>query len=514
MRRGRRVLLLGLCIVLSALVYLRLPTKTRETFAMEYIEPPRALPEYAVWAKRAALAHIQGEAPATHLTLIMGNEAGDLDSAASALSLAYLLGHDPKFASAHGLDAGAVYAPLLQTPRSALRQRRENLMVYEALGIDLQSLLCIDDLGVDRTALALSPSANVSLGLVDHAKLTPAWGDGRRVDLVVDHHEDEGAHETARLRIVRSPSSDPVGSAASIVASLFQDALQGSDQRMDRSVADLLLSAIILDTKNLRMAPDGKATETDAEAYNFLLPVSSFHGPERIAFIQAAHAYGAPPTRDSDASVDSVAPGASREAQEHTAAWAKALKNVKADVSHLSTHELLARDFKDADVATGSGAVRLGISSVPLSLSSWLSEAYRTNAAIADVDEHAAAQQWAAWWASVMAFMRERRLDVALVLTSFKEPQGRPKSRRDLAIVYATKLNAPFTDVAAELQAYSTPSLELAPYVGQRNVGGAPEQSHALREQGLEAAIFRQGNTNANRKVVQPAIVRVLQKLL
>lgn len=103
---------------------------------------------------------------------------------------------------------------------------------------------------------------------------------------------------------------------------------------------------------------------------------------------------------------------------------------------------------------------------------------------------------------------------MALVLTSFKEPQGRPKSRRDLAIVYVTKFKAPLADVAAELQAYSTPSLELAPYVGQRNVGGAPEQSHALQEHGLDAALFRQGNTNANRKVVQPAIVRVLQKLL
>lgn len=514
----------ALCLGVAVLVVL---------YRMAAVVPPSSLPAYVAWTRQRALAHLHDDAPATHMTLVMGNAAGDLDSVAGALSLSYLFGRYPAFAEKHGLPADALYAPVLQTTRASLRQRRENRMVLDALRIAEADLLCLDELGVDlATSPSLTPQANVSFALVDHGALTPTWGTGvpRHVDVIVDHHEDDGSHTDARLRIIRPPSTDPVGSASSIVALLFQAALTDAAPPLDRTVADLLLSAIMLDTKNLRMAPEGKATETDAAAYAYLLAYSSFadaahHG----AFIAAAASYGVVlPSSPVEAEVDEVGvatvpSGTPREVQKATAAWAKALQRVKSDVSHLSTQELLLRDLKIAEVPTRHGMLRVGIASVPLSLSAWLSESYRVNAPAPDTTEDAAEAQWEAWWAAVHAWMHSLALDVAVVLTSFKDVYATAsKSRRDLVLAYAPHSPAAsFDAVVRELRAYNTPSLGLEAYQGQRKVDGQWEGVHALGADSrvrsdptrFHAAVFRQGRVSANRKVVQPAIVRILTQL-
>ncbi|WFD04339.1 exopolyphosphatase [Malassezia obtusa] len=449
---------------------------------------PRALPDFLAWAKAGALAHLHGAARAPRLVLVMGNEAGDLDSAACAIAVAYLLTHDAAFAASHGFRTDAIYAPLLQTPRAGLRQRRENLMTYEALGLALDALLCVDDLGVARDA----PLRDVSLGIVDHASLVPAWGAARTVDLVVDHHEDDGAHRDARLRIVRAPSTDPVGSCASIVAQLYAAAQRASGAPLERAVADLLLSALLLDTKNVRrrltqvrMAPSGKATATDAEAYAFLVPRSSFAQGTPRAFLDAAQRFGG----EGDAEADEV--GVSP-AQAHTRAWADALGSVKADVAHLRTPELLARDLKIAAVPVRGAELLLGLASVPVSVSAW----------------------WHAWWADVRRFVDARRLDALVILAAYRTGEKR-KKRRDLVLVYAADAPA-FADVVARLEAHDAPSLVLGAYAGERRIDGAVERARGVGADGalggVRAALFAQGNTKANRKVVQPVLVDVLQR--
>jgi len=213
---------------------------------------PVELAAYLRWAKDHAMArraeYETGSTGMQPLTLIMGNEAGDLDSAASAIALSYVMNHEQAhFMHTYGVPQG-VYVPVIQTPRRALSQRKENLHVYEYVQAPVASLLCVDELG-DLASPAWGPGANVSLGLVDHPQLLAAWGTDRRIVVVVDHHEDEGLYRDAPLRIIRAPSTSPVGSAASLVAALAQGARRGAP--LESRLADLLLSAIVLDTRNV-----------------------------------------------------------------------------------------------------------------------------------------------------------------------------------------------------------------------------------------------------------------------
>lgn len=213
---------------------------------------PVDLLEYLRWTRAHALAHKAqyeaGGATVQPLVLLMGNEAGDLDSAASAIALSYVMNHEQAyFMRTYGVPAG-VYVPVLQTVRRALSQRQENLYVYEHVQVPVDALLCVDELG-DTSSPAWGPGAQVALGLVDHPRLRVAWGTDRHVVVVVDHHEDEGLYQDAPLRIIRPPSTSPVGSAASLVAALAQQARHGAP--LDARLADLLLSAIVLDTRNV-----------------------------------------------------------------------------------------------------------------------------------------------------------------------------------------------------------------------------------------------------------------------
>ena len=119
------------------------------------------------------------------LVLVLGNEAGDLDSAASAIALCYAIEHEYAHFARYGLPR-ARYVPVLQTRRSDLDQRRENLAVYAAVGIDAADLLCIEEVRA-ATDGALTPANNTFVGLVDHAALVPSWGSAA-VLIVFFHH--------------------------------------------------------------------------------------------------------------------------------------------------------------------------------------------------------------------------------------------------------------------------------------------------------------------------------------
>ncbi|WFD20529.1 exopolyphosphatase [Malassezia caprae] len=451
---------------------------------------PIELAAYLRWAKDQAMAHkVQcetGGTPTQPLTLIMGNEAGDLDSAASAIALSYVMNHDQAhFVRAYGVPRG-VHVPVIQTPRRALSQRKENLHVYEYVQAPVASLLCVDELG-DLASPAWGPDAQVSLGLVDHPQLRAAWGADRRIVAVVDHHEDEGLYRDAPLRIIRAPSTSPVGSAASLVAALAHEARRGA--ALETRVADLLLSAVVLDTKNLKMQEDGgKGTRVDAEAFAYLAQSTSI----------GRHEAGA-------ASPDPAL----------TAAWSRELQRIKSDVAHLDTHGLLERDLKEVRVVTKRRALQVGLASVPISLSAWLGGAYKGPAPMTEVAAAAQEHEWARWWASLGAFMEERRLDMAVVLSSYKTES---KSRRDLALA----LRGSASELADVGQALEGTALGLKAWKGERRtengkkerVAGVDAKGHVRSVPGIVGAVWRQGNTAANRKVVQPALLRALQRAL
>ena len=463
---------------------------------MSMLQVPHGMDAYLRWAKAQAEAH-WADPTKQHMTLLMGNEAGDLDSAASAIALSYVMNHEPRyFMERYGLPP-SVYVPVIQTPRTQLTYRRENLHVYQMIHTTPEALLCVDDLG-DISSSRFGTTANVSLGLVDHPRLSAAWGDkDRRVDVIVDHHEDDGSHPEAKLRAIRSPSADPVGSAASLVAYLISQAQGGRD--LPTEVADLLLSAIVLDTRNLKMQPSGKATDVDVQAYAYLRPHSSF-GPSEVDVRNGR--------------VDTS----------HTKAWNEDLQRIKNDVSHLDTHALLSRDLK----MTSMSGLHIGLAAVPLSFSSWISGAYRTNAPVDTVREEVAEREWTVWWTQLAGFMRDKGMNMAVVLLSYREAMdGKTKSRRDLALAYFGEARF-LEQVASSLEAFGSKrpfhdgvSLELETWKGQRRVpGGKRERNMGIHGHqvssvpGMTAVVWRQRNTNANRKIVQPALLRVLHHLL
>lgn len=523
------------------------------------------LDEFLVQAKRDAFEHLKaGAAAKQKLTLVMGNEAGDLDSAACAIGLSYLLS---RFGPPQGYKLGASsYVPLIQSMHSDDVLRPENTAAFRAAGIDPEHTLCLDDiqhtLGLALDSDAFAPAANVALGLVDHPSLTGPWGgsgaSNRDVEIVLDHHEDVGDHADAPLRIVKAPSKQPVGSCSSMVADLFAAHFaqaSATDVAM-RQVADLLMSAIVIDTDNLRAAPRGKATQTDFDAVKTLFPASSFGNPETSQRIRET-ALAFSPLKDQvhGASVEPIQPvspsehtdSATQSAKIILAPFWSILSRAKQAVDHLAGRDLLRRDYKELDFVGGaeesSLSLKLGFASVPISMVEWLHKD-RPTPRLADAADpkQEVRDAWAAWWKVLDDFMDERKIDVAVMTGSFRVPEGEVdagKHKRELVLAFAPRSlrDSQASVLWQELRRGLETDAHVAadqvdrrlmleePWKGQRlpeSAGGKKERVQGVDTDGrrLELAahaqprwakVYRQANARANRKIVLPAVTTVLK---
>ncbi len=126
------------------------------------------LDEYLVQAKENAYTHLKAGSSSQDgkLTLIMGNEAGDLDSAACAIGLSYLLS---RFGPPPNVNLSASsYVPLIQSLHTDDVLRPENTAAFAASGIKPDHVLFLDDLqqtlGLSLDSDAFSSKAGVALG--------------------------------------------------------------------------------------------------------------------------------------------------------------------------------------------------------------------------------------------------------------------------------------------------------------------------------------------------------------
>jgi exopolyphosphatase len=267
--------------------------------------PPNALAAFLHETKSGYLGAISG-GTANDWTVVLGNEAGDLDSLASAIALAWFLAPTQRA------------VPLYQAARADLHLRPENLYALELAGLgDAQeALLCASDVP--------APLPSTRFALVDHNALTAPFASANAtIVAIVDHHVDEEKHPDASPRLITVPT----GSCASLVASLFPD-----PATLPPSLSSLILSAIVIDTQGLKTG--GKAEAADHAAAAALAPLSGlepagFGGDNGLAALNAA------------------------------------LQTKKNDVSTLSTRDLLRRDYKEYLYAGGE---RIGLASVPVSL--------------------------------------------------------------------------------------------------------------------------------------------------
>jgi exopolyphosphatase len=287
---------------------------------------------------------------------------------------------------------------MIFTKRDDMFLRPENLAALSESGTDVSDLLCVDDLSEGSRPLS---SLDVSWALVDHNRLSPRLGHGRVVG-VIDHHEDEGLYLDATPRLIQVPT----GSCASLVTVHFQTLIE---RMVPPTLANLLLSAILIDTSNLK----SKTTETDTKAVELLISRSSLSS--------------------------SMSPVSQALSEKH-----QRLKTQKADIGSLSLRDLLRRDYKEYETENGW---RLGLSSTPNSLGDWSSRQ----------------GGWKAIWTAVDQWVEERNLDIVGVLSSFrgKSKKGHDKHLRELLLAVRRK---ELLDILTIVE--KAPELELGEWKG------------------------------------------------
>ncbi|KAG8684237.1 Exopolyphosphatase, partial [Ceratobasidium sp. 423] len=367
-------------------------------------------------------------------TIVMDNEAGDLDSCASALAQSYL---------STILDHKRIVA-LIQTPRADLRLRAENLLAFNYAYLDKNNtdLLTPDEITASikleglRSSYALGPLASAE-----------------RVTFIFDHHEDEHAHLDANPRIIH-----PAGSCASIVIDYLKPRLPPNPVLGDAitDVYSLLLTAIMIDTGGLE--DNSKTTEYDTIAANYLYPHTQF-GASSLA-------------------------GGENKDRMTMSELANVLVDKKRDVSELSGHDLLRRDYKEFEWNNSRGVlVRVGLSTVPMGLKHWIERDGKNK-----------------FWAAQDAWIKERKLDVSGVLTTFRT-RTKNKHKREMLLVF------PQTEEVAD----APTGLEFKLYTGiESNSELGAEQKDIPGVEGRRARAWEQTEKQATRKQIAPAFKAII----
>lgn len=402
----------------------------------------------------------------------------DLDTVASSIAFAWIRTGTQNIPT----------IPFIQTDRSDIGLRAENIYALSLAGVQGSELLCAGDFPWTEAF----PSN--TFALVDHNRLLPQYSIGNsdvKVVAVVDHHEDEGLYkDSATPRIIT-----PAGSCASHIAHLCHPPVPAG-------VASLLLSAILIDTQGLKAG--GKALDVDREAAAFLIsqatsslspspvnpfPLSQGHAfkPDEVAGLQFI--------RDLTAELDEK----------------------KNDVSRLGTRDLIRRDYKQSRInlpwVSNGTYVNSGLSTVPVDLKSWIPR---------NTQE---------FWSSVKAWMEQRKLSVLGILTSFhdeKKPgeSGKGKHKRQMLWVVregeivddtqleidSSKIPQKFNveDLASRLWAGLEASEELELKRGDLEKFGISNQDvHSS----MRIRIYKQGNASASRKVTAPLLKNILESV-
>ena len=238
------------------------------------------------------------------VTLVIGNESGDLDSCVSSVIYAFHLFADKKVKA----------VPVFNFPKSDLDLKTEVTHCFKSkLGLELDNVLCADQIDGGKSY------ANVIL--VDHNRLeNPQFLSKWKIAEVIDHHEicDEGILPENRL-IERS------GSCSTLV---LRKILSDSPGFRDESALNLIRWTILIDTVNLdperkKVTPaDVRILET---AENLL---STNPNPEMKSRLEVF----------------------------------REISQVKFNVEHFSLNQLLRKDKK---IVTDGKSVKISISSIP-----------------------------------------------------------------------------------------------------------------------------------------------------
>ncbi|KIM54076.1 hypothetical protein SCLCIDRAFT_1222295 [Scleroderma citrinum Foug A] len=425
-------------------------------------------------------------------TIVMGNEAGDLDTVASSIGFAW-------YQAQYGAqDCHRKAIALVPTPRADFSLRPENIHALALAGITdpFGELLCPEDLSAAHHCTRYA--------LVDHNTLDTRYSSSdARVVAVIDHHEDEGKYrDTASPRII-----EPCGSSASLVTSLCMS-YSSSDHhsQIPPELAVLLLSAITIDTQGLRKG--GKAIDVDRAAAAWLLPYAKNASSLSSSPDVASDTPGGPGTY----TLEEIS------GQPLISSLATALNSEKRAVSDLSTRDLLRRDYKQYTFQLSSalsrgtgGTIQAGLSTVPLPLSTFFKSGSASVVAM------------------TVAWMEECGLSILGVLTTYRNKKDKGR-REQLWIVDERNAGSGQRELAHALfnglEAQETLLLKRVAY-SRYGFGGSKvdddddnEDETPLSAVDLAsspfkdpfiARVYNQKNTHASRKQVAPILKRIVE---
>lgn len=309
--------------------------------------------------------------------IVQGNEGGDLDSMAAALTWAYHLQHSTEN-STNPVKAIA----LLQTPTDALDLRPENKLALDnsLMSSGHSDLLTSNELPEDPQTLSNEIKGII---IVDHAVPLRKW-ENAAILSIFDHHEDNGAGPDAHPRIF-----EKVASCTTLVARQMLDELEKlpHEYHMPHELLELVLAAIAIDSGGLK-----DATDEDRNTAERVLKRSNWSGSDLDVKM-----------KDLD----------------------EKLGTAKKDLDDLGVRDLLRRDWKGDLVDTPSPrtpTVSLGFSSIPYSLHNQIKKT-----------EFGELFDWfaieAAWTAQVGA-------DISVALNKYKEKdeEGKKKKIREIVL--------------------------------------------------------------------------------
>ncbi|KAI8323604.1 DHH phosphoesterase [Martensiomyces pterosporus] len=403
------------------------------------------------------------------LTLVLGNESADLDSMVSSISLAYALSQSQASSSPPPI-------PIININRADLALRPEcDLLLRETLVAEgsrgVEDLTFIDDFDLHAVLQQFSGASTsdgyvvpeLEVWLTDHnapasrqAFLEPY------VKGIVDHHVDEGKCEGAEWRQV-----EMVGSCTTLVARKIKEL----GDPVDKSLARMLLAPVLIDTSNLNPAAK-RATSKDVAVVEWLDPLVDWSQPA-----VGISATAPQPVPEDDAPEESLAAANAGELY-------KTLDKLKGKVSHLSSYDLLRKDYKQWQVADMSGKPwAVGISSISYRLKKWLKR-----------DGKKAIESAIHEWTETQG------LDMALVMThgKAKNASGTKVYGRDLTVAFRQDGKQP-----NDVQELLVRGLRSAEVLGL--------QDYFEDSRGGDTLFFSQGRIESSRKQVFPAVKGVIE---
>eukprot|EP01102_Stenamoeba_stenopodia_P018851 TRINITY_DN6987_c0_g1_i1.p1 TRINITY_DN6987_c0_g1~~TRINITY_DN6987_c0_g1_i1.p1 ORF type:complete len:410 (+),score=117.05 TRINITY_DN6987_c0_g1_i1:106-1335(+) len=327
--------------------------------------------------------------------VVLGNEAADLDSMASAITLSLLRSHRSRPSNQTGDEKDVLYVPVVNIPAQDFVLRGECVYLFGQLGIDVANVVFWDQIDFS----ALRDEGRLRLVLVDHNHLSAAQEKfGDVVVEIVDHHVDEKLYleSTGDRRKI-----ELIGSCSSLVA---EEILESEEHLrkglLTNEVTKLLAATILVDTVNFN--PTAKKgtpkdrTLLDTLLNNYLKESVEANNPDEFFEVLQKH---------------------------------------KFSVEHLTPAELIRRDYKEVDVQTPNhGKHKVGISSLPLSTVAWFSK------------------EGANRPADVAAFARDRNLSSLMLMGAFSNPEQNISFARDLVVFGGINSKALFDDITKSLK--------------------------------------------------------------